>query len=269
MSPQQRSKATPEEVDRVILRLLASGSKTYYQLQRDTEARIQYALVRLENEGLIKAYSVRAWGAKRKRRAWGLTVKGFLEFLSQYRRSTRLILQAVEAYEDLLTYQVVAPEREDYVEPPRYVDMPLIPIRYQKIFRERLGDDTYVRCLTYPMLETDLPRYDVILERARSSFRRGHKPIQPEAKHQFIIEQEDLARAFTLRFLSNIFMDVFGDTSRAFRTPFPEKKAYDYLEALLTEEIKKLEEREERLTTILNRVLSFFNPDWKDPMRTV
>jgi len=260
MSSQKSSKATTEEIDRVIFRSLASGLKTYYQLQRDTEARIQYALFRLENEGLIKAYNVRAWGTKRKRRLWGLTVKGFLKFLSQHRRSTQLVLQAVETYQDLLTYQAAAFERPDYVEIPRYVDTPVLPVRLQRIFRERVGDETYVKCLTYPMLEADLPRYDVILERARTIFRRGRTAIPPEAKDSFIIEQEDLARGFTLRFLRNIFTDVFGSTSRALRDPFPDKGAYGYLESLLNKEIERLEDDERRLTIIRDYALSFFNP---------
>ena len=267
-----KSKASVEKIDESIIESLATGLKTYYRLQEETEARIQYSLPRLENTGLIKAYEVKDWGPRRygrKKRVWGLSTRGFIHFLSRHRKSIQPILRAVEAYQDLLTYQVTAPERPDYVEVPRYVETPVLPVRLQRIFRERVGDETYVRCLTHPLLETDLPRYDVILERARSSFKRGHSTIPPEIEDSFIREQEDLAVAFTLRFLRNIFIDVFGSTSRAFREPYLNKDTFSYLESLLNEEIKKLEDSEDRLRRVRDRALSFFNPDWKEPVETV
>jgi hypothetical protein len=281
MGRERKSRKSTGNIDREIIKSLGEGLKTYYRLQLDTGARVQYSLHRLENRGLIGPYNVKTWGPPRlgrEKRLWGLTVKGFIEFLSQNRKSCQLILQAAEAYENLLTYETVSfPERSwvkgernySFIEPPQYTSIPLLPIWLQKVFRGRLGDDIYTRCLTYPMLETDLPRRDEILKRTRSGFKRGRTSIPSEAKYSFTAEQQELAQAFTLRFLSNVFLDVFGNTSKAFRTPFPDRKAYEYLETLLTEEIMKLEEREQRLTTIQDRILRFFNSARKEPVEIV
>jgi len=115
------------------------------------------------------------------------------------------------------------------------------------------------------MLETDLPRYDVILERARRGFERGRRAIPDEAGDSFIIEQEELGRRFTIRFLFNIFRDVFGNTSRAFRVPFPEKSVHDYLRVLLDEEIRKLNRQKQAFELVQEEALAFFGSSSQMP----
>ena len=55
----------------------------------------------------------------------------------------------------------------------------------------RLPQEILTRC----DCNLDLSRYDIRLERARSSFKRGHKPIPPEAQRSFIIEQEEKTKS--------------------------------------------------------------------------
>jgi hypothetical protein len=251
-------KTGTRELQGKVVKSLGAGLKTGYQLREDTRCRVQYALPRLENLGLIKAYSESRWGpsiqrlGRRKKRLWGLTVKGFLTFLSQHRNTKTPILEAVEAYEEHLAYP----------EPSTGMDRSVLPVQHHDLFRRRIGDQNYVNCLTWPTLETDWPRSDVILQMARSAFKRRGTAIPPTAKNWFFQEQADLATSFTLRFLSNLFNDMIGPTSKAFRKPVEpvNHEVSVYVQKLFDQRIEMIDEQQQRLRLTREKVLGFFHP---------
>jgi len=267
----KRSRLTYEQIRPRVIDALSKGLKSGNQLDHEVKSRVQYSLPRLEREGWIRDYPKglsHRQGPRGKRR-WGLTVKGFLSFLSRHRKSIRDVVRAAEAYGSLLTYPVIdyqETEREVNgvpeltIGPPRLVDIPLLPIRYQRTFRDRVGNKTYVQSLTVPFVETDLPWYSYALEK-RS--KRGKETIPHEdiiARFDAQKEQEQYALAFTLRFLSN----VFHQPRQTRWKPYPDKEAHDYLRELFESKIGELNQRRDSVVWLRRNALDFFNPDRSD-----
>lgn len=261
--------------------------KTGYQLDKDLEARLQNSLPRLLREGLVKPYETEKWPARGERRLWGLTVKGFLLFLCTHRRSFRRVVRAVEVYQDLLSYEThtVPVTRIDdrkgttYRQgKPQLTNEPVLPIKLQKEFRRRVGDKTYFDCLVYPGLEIDLQRRDALLEALKSHPSTASRLLQRQ--------QENYARSFTLGFLGNIFQEIdqkrmdiklpkphYGEPTPiptmtdqdkrnldSLESRHPDKRWYDYLDALFNEETGRLRKQIEILQAIQRDALTFFNP---------
>lgn len=280
----KRPKTGTKEMEEKIIDILATGLKTADHLKEKHKISAQYRLPQLENQGVIKVYHSKGWGPGRRKRSWGLTVKGFLKFLSKHRKSAGPILQAVTAYQDLLTYRVtIIPEEnvgtrevpDIVIGPPREVDVPVLPIRLQSLFRERLGDEMYVMCLTWRSPEIT-PMYDYVLDTARSRFVRGKNTIPSDdrvahfptedthVRTQAHFEQEYCARAFTRRFLGNAFGTFLRQTFRQLRVPSPNKEWYDRVKAMYDEELSKLNQQMDTTTQLCGWALNFFNPDRTD-----
>jgi hypothetical protein len=138
--------------------------------------------------------------------------------------------------------------------------MPLLPIRYQKAFRDRVGNKTYAQSLTFPLVETDLPYYSYVLEKIRSRSKRGKETIPHEdiiVQHDAREEQKQYAQTFTLRFLSN----VFHQPRQTRWKPYPDKEAHDYLRELFESKIGELSQRRDSVVWLQRNALDFFNPD--------
>jgi hypothetical protein len=289
-----------EEIERLVIDQLGKGPKTAYQLDEDLKARAQYVLPRIRDQGFIKSYEEKDWPAQGKTRKWGLTVRGFLRHLYfKPSKSTpalrRELIRDAELYQDLLKYRITVPtsqfddEKNIAYLSSETTERPLLPIKLQRIFRDRIGDQAYADCLTYCAVLTDLWRPDILREPSKRFLKRLRKR-SPSSKNQIRIET-DIADSFTLSFLLEFFAEIEEQYAKAGREEqdYPEEKEllnylktvddkqdkksmdklrrvhpdeywFNYLKTLFEKEKQELQIRKTSLENIEKDVLAFFNP---------
>ncbi len=253
------------------------------------KARRRTTTASLVGDHTIRVYSSERWARDREHKQYGLTVKGFLSFLYD-RKSYREVIRSAQTYQDLLTYSEEVQKNYSDNKGKFYMSsetrkIPLLPIKLQKVFRDRTDDKVYAECLTDCATNRIALQRDMLLSPSKRSL-DIMKNRRFSERNQAKLER-DIARSFTLDFMPEILeeiLDRYADAAgikpffreedklppivdqdkksmEKLREVHPDEYWFNYLKTLYEIQIAELKKREKELENTKSNVLAFFSSD--------